>query len=388
MKSTYAKNTQFEASRVHSGFTIIELLIVIVIIGVLVAIAAVPHTGITRSANEAAAKSDLKQARTALELNKAKTGTYPASLVTNIPPINQPQNTTFVYTQLSGGQGFSLVATSNSSPDTTFYTGPNSGISQVVPFRSGDPIQTANIANCPTTRTMAVDARDNSTYWIQKLADNQCWMLTNLAYGGGTPNGGANTYNDVINHGTGIPGSNTINNGTSDGSDSATYTLAKYYIPPGANRTITPTPPSTSTDGGTTNPQYGYLYNWCAAMGGQDTGACSGYNTPTPVATTSICPAGWRLPTSSPGGEFPLLNDTINGGDRLSGAGLLVEPGMFQLSGYWGGGFKSQGVGGLYWSSTKNSESVAYFMSFRLNMVNPAGNGKQSDGFSVRCIAG
>ena len=36
-------------------------------------------------------------------------------------------------------------------------------------------------------------------------------MLTNLAYAGGTANGGSNTYRDVINTGTGIPGTNTIN---------------------------------------------------------------------------------------------------------------------------------------------------------------------------------
>ena len=45
----------------NKAFTIIELLIVIVIIGVLVAITAVSYNGITKSAKEAALKSDLKQ---------------------------------------------------------------------------------------------------------------------------------------------------------------------------------------------------------------------------------------------------------------------------------------------------------------------------------------
>lgn len=70
------------------AFTIIELLIVIVIIAILVAITAVGYNGVTRSANEAAVQSDLKQVKTALELNKAKTTTYPTSLETNTPPIN------------------------------------------------------------------------------------------------------------------------------------------------------------------------------------------------------------------------------------------------------------------------------------------------------------
>ena len=81
-------------NKLTPAFTIIELLIVIVIIGVLVAITAVSYTGITKSAKEAALKSELKQISTALEVSKAKTGTYPTSLATNNPPISQPKKLT------------------------------------------------------------------------------------------------------------------------------------------------------------------------------------------------------------------------------------------------------------------------------------------------------
>ena len=53
--------TTSKTSTVSRGFTIIELLIVIVIIGILVAITAVSYNGITKSAKESALKSDLKQ---------------------------------------------------------------------------------------------------------------------------------------------------------------------------------------------------------------------------------------------------------------------------------------------------------------------------------------
>ena len=66
-------------NKLTPAFTIIELLIVIVIIGVLVAITAVSYNGITKSAKEAALKSDLKQANTELEVAKAKTGTTPTN---------------------------------------------------------------------------------------------------------------------------------------------------------------------------------------------------------------------------------------------------------------------------------------------------------------------
>ncbi len=237
---------------------------------------------------------------------------------------------------------------------------------------------------CSTTRTQVKDARDNHSYYIQKLADGNCWMLTNLAYAGGTSNGGANTYSDVINQGTGTPGTpGTLNNGTAD--TERTYTLAKYYIDPtNSNPTIDPTPPSTDTTGGGSGAgrQYGYHYNWCAAMGGQNTAACAEATTPAPIPTTNICPAGWRLPTGGSGGEFEGLNNAINGGL----AGLLTS-GLFQRSGYWDNGFDSQGSNGYYWSSSQGSSTAARGLYFSSTYVNPAGNYSKYRGFAVRCIA-
>ena len=194
----------------NKAFTIIELLIVIVIIAILVAITAVSYNGLTRGAKEAVVQSDLKQAKTSLELNKAKTGTYPPNLESNIPPIDQPKNSTFTYTQLDGGNNYTLVATNNTNSDIAFKTTPSTGITAIVPFVAGGHIQTATKSSCPSSRTLAVDARDNRTYWIQKLG-NDCWMLTNLAYAGA----GTNTYNDT----------KSLSNGTSD--TDYTYTEAK-----------------------------------------------------------------------------------------------------------------------------------------------------------------
>ena len=225
---------------------------------------------------------------------------------------------------------------------------------------------------------MVRDARDNSTYWIQKLADGNCWMLTNLAYAGG----GTNTYGDVINQGTGAPGTDTING--PDNSGSITYTLAKYYIPPGANPTTEPTVPSTSTNG---TGQYGYLYNWCAAMGGQNTAACANATTPAPVPTINICPAGWRLPTGGSGGEFQVMNNTVYAGKTDSDSSIIGAPGLFQRSGYWNNGFYYQGSDGNYWSSAQYSATRAHSLDFLSASVSPASNGNEDRGFAVRCIA-
>lgn len=61
----------------QKAFTIIELLIVIVIIGILVAITAVSYNGIVAGANEAVVQSDLASLKQQLEIYRIKNGRYP-----------------------------------------------------------------------------------------------------------------------------------------------------------------------------------------------------------------------------------------------------------------------------------------------------------------------
>ena len=62
------------------GFTLVELLIVIIIIAVLAAIAIPKFANSTQRSKDAALHADLKLYRNALELFKADTGAYPATL--------------------------------------------------------------------------------------------------------------------------------------------------------------------------------------------------------------------------------------------------------------------------------------------------------------------
>jgi uncharacterized protein (TIGR02145 family) len=236
------------------------------------------------------------------------------------------------------------------------------------PAQDGTEMQQITINNCPTSKIRGVDARDNRTYWVQKLADGKCWMLTNLAYAGG----GTNTYGDTKS----ITNSNTL-----------TYTAPYYIIPTDANPTTKPTSPSTSTDGGATNPQYGYLYNWCAAMGAQtSTSACANATTPAPNTSISICPSGWRLPTGNTGGEFQALNTAINSGSTASDSGLRSTwLGMY--SGLWYDSFYTQGSDGYYWSSTQDSATGAYNLAFGSSYVLLSDYSNKQVGFAVRCVA-
>lgn len=67
----------------NSGFTIVELLVVIVIIGILAAITVVSYTGITKKANESALISDLDNNAKKLEFYRVENGLYPTSLNTS-----------------------------------------------------------------------------------------------------------------------------------------------------------------------------------------------------------------------------------------------------------------------------------------------------------------
>ena len=69
------------------GFTIIELLIVIVIIGILVAITAVSYTGVTNGANTADAQTKARAVKQYVIGCQATTGTYPG--VTGTAPAGR-----------------------------------------------------------------------------------------------------------------------------------------------------------------------------------------------------------------------------------------------------------------------------------------------------------
>ncbi|MDK2899302.1 MAG: hypothetical protein PWQ10_489, partial [Patescibacteria group bacterium] len=79
-------NKSLNYDKTSSAFTIVELLIVIVIIGILAAITLVSYTGIASRANIANIQSDLSNASKKLSMYYAEHGTYPTSLDTNNCP--------------------------------------------------------------------------------------------------------------------------------------------------------------------------------------------------------------------------------------------------------------------------------------------------------------
>ena len=105
-----------------SGFTIVELLIVIVIIGMLAAITIVSYASITQTVAANALQSDLKYASIRLGIDNSSTGSYPANLTVanNGKGIPASSGTTYQYS-LTANNNYCLSATSTKAGSTAYH---------------------------------------------------------------------------------------------------------------------------------------------------------------------------------------------------------------------------------------------------------------------------
>lgn len=128
------------------GFTIVELLVVIVVIAILAAITIVSYIGITQKATASALISDLDNSSKQLKLYYQLYSSYPTAMTGNCPTTPTADNTyclkaspgnTLTYTT-TNGTTFALTDTNTSS--TTAY-----GIND-----TSSPVALAQPTDCPT----------------------------------------------------------------------------------------------------------------------------------------------------------------------------------------------------------------------------------------------
>ncbi len=280
-------------------------------------------------------------------------------------------------TKLTFGANASLAIPSGTYTNTITFTAVTNFVAP--PAQDLGPMQKLTRANCTTDRAKAYDIRNGQYYYVQKIpgggagGTDLCWMESNLKYsGGGTWDSSAGYPDDR----------KTLTQRTTGTGDN---TVAEYMDPQGNPDYTTPGPGTASVPA-----FYGYLYNWCAAMGGQ-TNACNTTSTAGFNTTISICPAGWRLPgggaaANTPGNDFGALNNVINSGLTTSDQGLR-DNWLGVYSGSYTSSLYRQGSNSSYWSSTVNSTTNSRYLNFGSAGVYPGTYYDDKNyGFAIRCV--
>lgn len=375
-KSKLQPRRSFSQSKTRPGFTIVELLIVVVVIAILAAITLVSYNGIANRADASAVKSDLKTAATKVAMYKVDNDSYPSSLADT--DLSQDTIDKLQYTD--GPNAFCVEGYSPRTSNTfhiTEFGEVRDGECPPPPMQNFTPNSCATLAIYTGSNEDAiitlVDSRGTpQTYKVAKLADGNCWMLDNLKLGSETSTLSLTPSDTDVASNFNLP--QLFTTGTE-------YNNPRVYGP-------------VTGDTGAGETSYGYMYNWPAATAGQTT-------TTMPAgagdAPHSICPAGWHLPTGGSVGELAMLNARMQDPNATTpktygGAVNWRYTGQFKgvYSGYRKSSFFFQGSSGYLWSSTAHTSDSghAFYASYNNQGGMSAGDVAISRyyGMAIRCL--
>ena len=263
-------------------------------------------------------------------------------------------------------------------------------------------MQNLNPSLCTSTPTVVSDTRDAKLYTIARLADGQCWMVSDLNLAGGTK-----LYSETSDVPAGYPKSEgtgyfTLPASSTDGFND--NTAAFVY-----NSGNTTTDQADCTNSQPCNSYYSWL---TATAGGKDANgnAVTGNGLDTAY---SVCPKGWRLPKSGDNsdtsassttgykkGDFYKLatayganqgsssadSSSSTGANFYNNAGPDTLPNFLLAGNYDSSSFGNGGSYGYYWSSSSYTSTNAYRLLFNSSRVSSAAYTNRRSGFPVRCI--
>lgn len=165
------------------GFTIVELLIVIVVIGILAAITVVAFTGVQGRAKLAGMQSDMSTLNKAIQLYKAENGTYPIT-----PSVNNTYcNGGWCGFDQATGDNFipglapkyiattPQLPTSNPREETYVYRSPD-GTEYKLARITLDALSASESSAMASMMTNDCDAYINTTRWGYWSSNaSRCW---------------------------------------------------------------------------------------------------------------------------------------------------------------------------------------------------------------------